>query len=91
MDFIGISLKSLTSRDFTEIDGKQKPLKPAPNTIHYDTEIRNFALVLRTITMENVGILMEYDAQDSKNYQILLNSEIAALAISLKSPRFHPS
>ena len=58
-------MTSLTSRDFTEID-RQKPLKMAPNTIHYATKIRQSALVLHTITMENVDILMEYDAQNSK-------------------------
>ena len=65
-----ISLKSLTSRDFTEINRKQKPLKTAPNTIHYATKILPSALVLHTITMESVGILMEYDAH---NRNILRN------------------
>ena len=61
-----ISLKSLTSRDFTEIDRKQKPLKTALTTIHYATKILKSALVLHTITMEIVCILVEYDAQNSK-------------------------
>ena len=61
-----ILLISLTSRDFTEIDRKQKPIKTASNTIHYATKLLQSALVLHTITMETVGILMEYDAQNSK-------------------------
>ena len=61
-----ISLKSPTSRDFTEINMQQQPFYIALNTINYATKIRQSALVLHTITMENVDILMEYDAQNSK-------------------------